>query len=194
VALEGESALNEGAGLTTVKVLDAEAPPPGAGLNTLTAAVRAEATSAAGIVAVKLVLSMKTAVRFEPFQRTTEPATKFEPVSVKLKPGPPAVELEGASALNEGAGLATVKVLDAEAPPPGAGLNTRTAAVRAEARSAAGIAAVKRVALAKTVVRSESFHRTTAPLTKFEPVTVKVKPGPPAAAEAGLSLETEGRD
>jgi hypothetical protein len=35
------------------------------------------------------------------------------------------------------------------------------------------------------VVRALPFHRTLAPLTKFDPVTVSVNPAPPAGAELG---------
>src|SRR4029453_9518092 len=65
------------------------------------------------------------------------------------------------------------------------GLATVTWAVPAAAMSAAVIAAVSWLALPYVVTRPLPFHRTLAPLTKFEPVTVSVNPGPPACAELG---------
>jgi hypothetical protein len=38
----------------------------------------------------------------------------------------------------------------------------------------------------------DPFQRTTDPLTKFEPVTVRVKPIPPATADGGAILAIEG--
>lgn len=42
------------------------------------------------------------------------------------------------------------------------------------------------------VVRFDPFHRTVEFETKFEPFTVNVKAGPPAAAELGLMLVSTG--
>jgi hypothetical protein len=41
------------------------------------------------------------------------------------------------------------------------------------------------VLLTNVVVRAVAFHCTTAPFTKFVPVTVRVKAGPPFVAPAG---------
>src|SRR5215813_12332675 len=65
------------------------------------------------------------------------------------------------------------------------GFATVTCAVPAAAMSAAAIAAVSCPALTNVVLRALPFHRTLAPLTKFEPVTVSVNPAPPACAELG---------
>src|SRR4029453_5704292 len=65
------------------------------------------------------------------------------------------------------------------------GLATVTWAVPAAAMSAAVIAAVSWLALPNVVTRPLPFHRTLAPLTKFEPGTVSGNPGPPACAELG---------
>jgi hypothetical protein len=63
-----------------VKVNEFELPPPGAGLKTVTAAVPAAAMSAAEISAVSaLTVPLLVVGRSLPFQRTTEPATKFVP-------------------------------------------------------------------------------------------------------------------
>jgi len=53
--------------------------------------------------------------------------------------------------------------------------------------SAAVMDAVSCVLLTYVVARFEPFHRTTEPLTKFVPLTVSVKAGPPGVAEGGLS-------
>jgi hypothetical protein len=84
-----------------------------------------------------------------------------------------------------------VKGTEFDVPPPGAGLNTVTLAVPAAAMSVAGIVAVSWVLLTKVVVRFALFHLTrepTAPFTgtKPEPLTVRVKDGPPARAEFGV--------
>src|SRR5262247_4392827 len=67
------------------------------------------------------------------------------------------------------------------------GLATVTWAVPAAAMSAAVIAAVSWLALPNVVTRPLPFQRTLAPLTKFEPVTVSVNAGPPAAVLLGES-------
>ncbi len=125
-----------------MKVWALEVPPPGAGLNTVTWAVPAVAMSAAVIAAVNWVEETKVVVRFDPFHRTTEPATKLLPLTVSVKAGPPAVAEEGLRLVVVGTGLLIVKVRAPEVPPPGVGLNTVTEAVPAVAMSAAVIAAV----------------------------------------------------
>jgi hypothetical protein len=81
-----------------------------------------------------------------------------------------------------------VKVFAREVPPPGVGLLTVTYAVPAVAISEAGIAAVAWVEETTVVVRSAPFHRTFEVETKPVPVTVRVKAGPPAVAEAGKTV------
>ena len=68
------------------------------------------AMSAAGMLAVNWVPLTKVVVRSTPFQRTTDPATKFAPVTVKLNPAPPAVALPGESCVSVGTALLIVKV------------------------------------------------------------------------------------
>ena len=82
--------------------------------------------SAAGIAAVNWVEKTNVVVRFDPFQRTTEPATKLVPLTVSVKAAPPAVADAGLRLVVVGAGLLIVKVRALEVPPPGAGLNTVT--------------------------------------------------------------------
>jgi hypothetical protein len=110
------------------------------------------------------------------------------PLTVKVKPTPPAVALEGEIELIVGTGLFAALMVKAkfpQVPPPGAGLETVTCAVPAAAMSAAVMAACNWVALTKVVVRFEPFHRTTDPLTNPLPFTVKVKAAPPAVALEG---------
>ena len=76
-----------------------------------------------------------------------------------------------------------------DAPPPAApigGVKTVTFAVPATAMSEGVISAVNCLDETKVVGRSAPFHRTTELVTKFVPVTVRVKPEPPAVAEFGL--------
>ena len=70
---------------------------------------------------------------------------KLVPFTLRVKAGPPAVAEEGLRLVVVGTGLSgtlIVKVWAFEVPPPGAGLNTVTLAVPAEAISAARIEAV----------------------------------------------------
>src|SRR5215469_8645197 len=74
-----------------------EAPPPGAGLRTLTAVVAAVATSAASMAAVNCDLLTKVVVRALPFQLTTELGTKPVPLTVSVNGAPPGVVALGLS-------------------------------------------------------------------------------------------------
>ena len=163
-----------------------DVPPPGAGVNTVTVGVPAAAMSVDGMAAVSWVAETNVVARAAPFHRTTEPATKSVPVTVSVNPASPATAAVGFSPVVVGTGLVMLKVCGFDVPPPGAGLPTVTCAVPAVAMSAAGMAAVSRVAETNVVARSAPFHRTTEPLMKFVPVTVSVNPGPPAVAVAGL--------
>src|SRR5262245_39419418 len=120
---------------------------------------------------------------------------KLLPLTVSVKAGPAAGVVFGTRLVIEGTGLLvllTVKVRLPDVPPPGAGLNTVTAGVPAEAMSAAPIAAWIWPELMNVVVRSEPAQRTIEPLMKFEPFTVSVKAEPPAAAEFGDRFEAIG--
>ncbi len=105
----------------------------------------------------------KVVVRFEPFQRTTEPALKLVPLTVNVSPPTPAVALVGEIEVVVGTGLLIVKVWPLLVPPPGPALNTVTVAVPAVAMSAAVIEAVSCNGETKVVVRFEPFQRTTEP-------------------------------
>jgi len=138
------------------------------------------------------VLLTKVVVKTKLFQCTFEPETKFDPLTVSVKPGPPAVALLGEIELIAGTGLLTVNILGADVPPPGPGFVTVTWIVPAVAMSAAEIAAVSWVLLENVVVRGDPFQFTTEVVTKPEPFTVSVKPGPPAVALLGEMEVTFG--
>jgi hypothetical protein len=66
----------------------------------------------------------------EPFQRTFEPLTKFEPYTFKVKLGPLAATEDGPREIIVGLGLAVMKNnRESVTPPPGAGLKTVTSAL-----------------------------------------------------------------
>jgi len=69
-------------GTKAVKVSDPEVPPPGAGLKTVTWLVEANEISVAEIAARSCPGLTKVVARSLPFQRTTDPATKFDPFTV----------------------------------------------------------------------------------------------------------------
>src|SRR6266850_7703923 len=85
-----------------------------------------------------------------------------------------------------------VKVWAFEVPPPGVGVNAVTEAVPPVAMSEAGMAAVSWPAETRVVGRLAPFQRTTEPLTKFVPLTVRVNAGPPAVADIGFRLVVVG--
>src|SRR6516225_9300722 len=78
-----------------VKFTAFDVPPPGAGLVTVTGTVRGEATAAAGMAAVNCVELTSVVAGVVPPKLTTEAATKFVPLTVRVKPAPPAAALVG---------------------------------------------------------------------------------------------------
>jgi hypothetical protein len=117
-------------------------PPPGGAFTTVTEAVPAVWMSAAEMEAISLVLLTNVVVRADPFQFTTEPETKFEPFTVRVKAGPPAVALLGEIELIAGTGLLMVNVIAFDVPPPGRAFTTVTETVPAVLISDEGTAAV----------------------------------------------------
>jgi hypothetical protein len=93
------------AGGATVKANAPDVPPPGDGVDTLTCAVPAVATSPAEIDACNWVELTNVVARFEPFHLTTEPEMKLLPVTVSVNAAAPASVRSGESALTTGAGL-----------------------------------------------------------------------------------------
>jgi hypothetical protein len=88
------------------------------------------------------VLLTKVVVKVELFQCTFEPETKFDPLTVSVKAGPPAVALLGEIELIAGTGLLMVNVIALDVPPPGGAFTTVTEAVPAVLMSDAGTVAV----------------------------------------------------
>jgi hypothetical protein len=175
-----------------VSVRGTETPPPGDGLNIVTKIAPPAARSPTGTSAVTCVALTIVVVSATPFHFTTVPVTKFVPVSVNVKAAPPAFAVVGESKLKVGEGLLIVNVIAEDTPPPGAGFTTVSAAVPPTARSKAGTMAVICVPLETVVARATPFHSTSEPTTKFEPVSVSVKPAPPAGAMVCESIPTVG--
>src|SRR5205823_13674610 len=86
VAVVGEIELSVGAGFVAVmlNVFAVDVPPPGVGVKTVTEALPVAAMSLARICAVSLVLLTNVVDRLLPFQRTTDEATKLDPVAVNV--------------------------------------------------------------------------------------------------------------
>ena len=129
-------------------------------------------------------------MRAEPPHCTTEPLTKFVPLTVRVKAEPPAVADVGLRLVSVGVGLLIVKGIAPDVTPPG--FNTVTFTVPAVAISPAIIEAVNWVELTKVVVLLDPPHCTTEPLTKFVPLTVSVNPEFPAVVDEGLRLVIVG--
>ena len=72
--------------IITLRLTVLEIPP--SGLNTVMAAMPGSTIRDAGTTAVNWVLFTKVVVWASPFQRTTEPATKLLPLTVRVKGGP----------------------------------------------------------------------------------------------------------
>src|SRR5215471_16950656 len=89
---------------------------------------------------------------------------------------------------SDGCGLSMPMVSGNEfdTPPPGAGLNTVTAAMPAVPRSVDGICASNCELLTYVVGRSWPFHRTFDPVTNPVPATDRVNWAPPTGANAGV--------
>jgi hypothetical protein len=169
-----------------------ETPPPGLGLNTLTANVPTEAISMACTCAVKFVESTNVVGRSLPLTRTTEPFTKSVPVSESTKAGSPALTVVGEILLKTGNGFCIARLNEFETPPPGNGFSTVMGTRPAFATSTAVRSAVTLVVLTKVVDRALPLNLTVEPLTKLVPSTVRVNAAAPAETLAGLILVTVG--
>ncbi len=173
---EGTRPVINGTGLTTVTVCEFDVPPPGVGFDTVTKAVPPDVISVSLTMAVSRAGETKVVSLLEPPQKTVDVGTKPAPSTVIMKLPLPAVTMFGVTRKIDGRGLFTVRVLAAEVPPPGAGLNTVTLAKVPAAISALLISAERWVEEMKVVGRPDPFQRTTDPARKPEPVTVSVKP------------------
>ena len=92
--------------------------PPG--LATRTVAVPGTAMSLAGIEALNCEALTKVVVRFESFHRTVEPETKLDPLTVRAKPGPPALAPAGLRLVSTGVS-STIAKANALVAVPGVG-------------------------------------------------------------------------
>jgi len=169
-------------------------PTVGAGLRTVTLTEPACATSLANMTAESCVAATKVVARSAPAHCTWAPCTKPVPVTVRVNAWLPVRVADGLSAVNAGAAFRIVNVSDADVPPPGAGLTTRTCAIPAEAKSPAAMAALTALLLTTVVGRVAPFHCTVVPGTKPEPFTVRSIAGLPASASAGTSERTAGAE
>jgi len=106
VAHVGLIELVVGTGLLIVNVCALEVPPPGGGFLTVTAAVPAVATFAAGTIAVSSVAETNVVVNADPFQLTVELAMKLVPFTVKVNCGDPAKQELGLIDVVVGTGFA----------------------------------------------------------------------------------------
>jgi hypothetical protein len=108
VALVGERENIVGTGLVPlviVKFTAFDVPPPGAGLITVTATMPTEAIAAAGMAAVNWMELANVVARAVPPKLTTEPETKFPPLTISVKAAPPAAALVGEIVVIVGTGL-----------------------------------------------------------------------------------------
>ncbi len=105
-------------------------------------AIPAAARSEAGIAAVSCVAELKVVGRSALFHRTTEACAKFEPLTVSVKAGLPALAEFGVKTGHDRVGLLMLKGSAVDSPPPGEGVKTVTLAAPAAAMSDAVIAAV----------------------------------------------------
>jgi hypothetical protein len=83
--------------------------------------------------------------------------------------------------------FAIVNVIPVDVAPQGLGFTTVIEAVPAVAIREAGTVAVSWVDETNVVASAVAFHFTVEVETKFVPFTVNVNPGPPPAAQVGLS-------
>ena len=175
-AVVGEMEESTGTGLVMVKLKEFDAPPPGAGFVTTTGTTAADGNSVAGIAAVMVAPPLETTpALLVPLKLTVAPDTKLVPVMASDAIACPARAVDGLIAVIVGTGLLIVKLSELEAPPPGNGLVTMTAAGPAVITSVAGMAAVMVAPpLETTPVLLIPLKLILAPETKFEPVTVSV--------------------
>jgi len=144
----------------------------------------------AGTLAVSLLLLENAVASGVAPHMAVAPAAKFEPLIVIVNgPLPDGVEL-GLRVEVDGVGTVTVKFAGVVGAPPG--FATLTLIAPALDSRLAPIAAVNCDEVTNVVARDAEFHLTTAPETKFEPLTVSVKAEAPLAAEAGDRLLMEG--
>lgn len=186
----GEILVTAGArvpGASVVNIAAFDVPPPGPGLNTVTASVPADTTSVAGMLAVNWVLEINVVALAELSNLTEELEIKLVPFTVSVKAASPSVLDEGDMLVIAGTGLSVLIVRRAvlENPPAGAGLNTVIFAVPATLRSATGRIAVTWVDELNVVALGAPFRYTMEPAIKPLPLTVNVMVELPCATVDG---------
>jgi hypothetical protein len=191
VALAGVNVLSDGTGFGALMVTEngLETPPPGAGVETVTATVAAAATSEAAMLAVRSVLLVKVVVRGAPFHRMTEAGMNPDPFTVSVNAVLPAVTNAGERLLMLGRKLLIAKTTGLEVPFGSATVMLMVAAVN---RSLVGTRTESCVELTKVVGRSAPFHRTTELELKLSPFTTSVNDDVPIKTLAGDKELTTG--
>jgi len=178
---------------TTLTVEPALVPPPGDELFTATDIVPALERSAAGTTPVSWVAETNCVVIAVPFRSMADPDTKLDPEIVNVVSGAPAAMTEGVTELRVGTGLFTVKFIELEDPPPGAGLDTTTAYCPPLVRSDDCSERVSCVELTNVAVWNFPLKVTVELERKFVPVMVTDCVWEPAVTEEGERLAMLGR-
>ena len=134
--------------------------------------------------------STNVVLRGEPFHRATAPETKPAPFTASVKGWPPAVADEGKNPVIAGEGPRMGRTTPVDCSPPA--FRTVTTASAGAAIRARETEAVSCVFPTYEVVSGEPFHRTVADGRNPEPLTVRVRSGPPAVRAAGCNVEMTG--
>lgn len=177
-----------GVGMLTGNVVAVDAVPPA--FVTVILMLPALAIRLAGTAAVNCVALTNVVVSAVPFQLTVAPERKLVPFTVRVNADPPSVAEVGLRLVMAGVGMLIGNAVAVDGVP--LVFVTVMLALPPLAISAAGIAAVTCVPLTNVVVCGAPFQFTTAPVRKFVPFTVSVKPLPPAVAEFGLRVVMVG--
>jgi hypothetical protein len=171
--------------MVKVELLDTAVP-----VTTVTAIVPGVLRKLAATEAVNWVALTKAVVRGVPFQRIVEFDAKLEPLTVRVKAGPPVTAVVGLRLLTaEGCAAVTVKVEVLDADPDEFTVIRKVPCV---AIKLAGTVAVNWLALTKVVARDAPFHSTVELEVKPEPLTVSVSADPAAVVVEGLRLVMVG--
>jgi hypothetical protein len=102
--------------------MDADVPPPGAGVYTEMFAVPVAAISAAAMLACNWVLLTNVVARTAPFQNISEAGMNPDPFTVKVKAAVPATALMGVIDVATGTAFWICRFAGVASPPPGVGL------------------------------------------------------------------------
>ncbi len=168
-----------------------DAPPPGVGFVTTTGKLPAVVRSAVVSEIVSRPVPTYVGVWAIPLKVTVEFAKNPVPLMVSVCGTAPAGSELGDSEDIEGTGLVVdpgiVKLTAPEVAPTVSGFVTVTGKTHALSSSAAGRTAVRSFRSTNVVVRAVPLKFTTESGTKPDPVSVRLKPGDPAFAAAGLN-------